>query len=201
MGGRPRASRGATAFLSLLAALPFVATPARPAAALTIDRAVVTLDAKRSDGFVLKGRFAPSRAAGIQTVELDFGSFRESALIARFRNRRGRLVLKRSRRRGALQRLTVDVAKGKFAAVVKGIQWSSFDNPVGVRLIAGAVDECSTLTFNETREKWTVAKAVPACAFQGPPRTNPSAIVVGGTPADIRVQVRILPGKIGRAHV
>jgi hypothetical protein len=187
----PRRLVRAAPVLSLASALLSAAVPA---AALTIQRAVVTLDAKRGDGFVLKGRFTPSTASGIDTVELDVGSFSEAMPIARFRSRRGRLRLKGSRKRSRVRSLTVDVAKGKFAAVVKRIRWAALDNPAGVRLVAGSVDECSTLVFRETPKKLTLANAVPACAFAGPPRTNPSAILVGSTPADIRVQVRVLPG-------
>ncbi len=167
-----------------------LALPA-PGAALTIDAAAVTFNPKKTDAFAVKGRFAPFDAQGVAEVTLAFGDLTQTIPIASFVVKKGKLSFKGPKGAPGLATLTIDTVKGKFAAAGKNLNLGAFDNPAAFHLVAGALDECSTLTFAESKNKRKLASVVPACGFQAAPEATPGAFFVG-TPTEIRIRVPVL---------
>lgn len=178
---------------ALAVALTVVAAAmlAPPAAALTIDAASVAFNPKKSDAFAVKGRLAGLVIADIDTVQVEFGDFSQTIPIASFTEKKGKLSFKAAKGVPGIATFTIDTVKGKFAAAAKGLTLSPFANPAPFHLVADGLDECSTLSFTESRNKRKLASVVPACGFDGVPRVSPSAFFVG-TPTEVRVRVTVL---------
>src|SRR4029450_391280 len=79
------------------------------ALALSVDRAVVKFNARKGDGFVLKGRLGALPVDGVDSVEMAFGSFVEQVPRASLVEKGQRLVFKAPRARG-LRTLVLDTA-------------------------------------------------------------------------------------------
>lgn len=180
-------SRIATAAVTLIAALMI----AHDAAGLTIDKADVAFNPKKTDSFAVKGQVPGLVLAAIASVQLDFGDFSQTIPIADFTVKSGKLSFKGPKNVPGLATLTIDTVKGKFAAAAKGLSLAPFANPAAFHLVAGAVDECSTLSFSESRGKFKLVSAVPACGFQEAPSADPAAFFVA-TPTEVRVRVAVL---------
>ncbi len=171
--------------LLLLSILVFPAS----ARALGIDAATVTFNPKKTDAFVVKGRFAPFDAATVGPVTVELGGFTQTIPLSAFTVKKGKLSFKGAKNAPGLAALTIDTGKGTFAATGKHLALAPFANPAPFRLAAGLLDECSTITFAEGK-KWTLASTVPACGFQGAPLITPDAVTTG-VPTDVRVRVTI----------
>jgi len=174
--------------LPLLALLALAAFPTL-SPALTIDAATVVFNPKKSDAFVVKGRFTPFDAATIGPVTIELGSFSQTIPLSAFVAKKGKLAFKGAKGAPGLAALTIDTVKGAFTAAGKNVALAPFENPAPFRLQAGFLDECTTVTFAEGK-KWTLAGTTPACGFRGAPRLTPNAITVG-VPTDIRVRVAV----------
>ncbi len=161
-------------------------------AALTIDAAAVTLDPKKTDAFAVKGTFAPFDAAKVAEVTVELGAFTQTVPIASFAVKKGKLSYKGAKGVPGLATLTLDTGKGKFAASGKNLALAPFDNPAAFHLAVGtALDDCSTLTFAEVKNKRKLASTVAACGFASAPAAEPDVVFVG-TPTEVRVQVAVV---------
>src|SRR6185295_14195891 len=88
---------------------------ARDAAALTIDSASVALNPKKTDGFAVKGQLTGLTLAGVDAVELDFGSFSQTIPVTSFTQKSGKFSFKGPKGAPGLTTVTIDTVKGKFA--------------------------------------------------------------------------------------
>ena len=172
--------------LALALALPVSST------ALTIDAATVAFNPKKTDAFAVKGSVTPFDVSGVGEVTVAFGAFTQTIPAASFVAKKGKLSFKGAKGAPGLATLTIDTVKGKFAAAGKNLTLAPFDNPAAFRLAAGfALDECSTLTFTEVKNKRKLASSVPACGFAGAPDASPDALFVN-TPTEVRVHVAVV---------
>lgn len=188
----PCPSRRVVRILHFVVAASIALACASDARALTIDAAAIAFNPKKTDAFTVKGRFAPVDLQSVAEVAITFGTFSQTIPLGSFTAKKGTFSYKGPKGVPGLATLVLDTVKGKFAASGKNLTLAPFDNPAAFHLSAGVVlDECSTLSFAEKKNKRKLAAAVPACGFAGEPTATPAAFFVN-TPTDVRVQIAVV---------
>jgi hypothetical protein len=184
--GSPRRVALASAAAAAVLCLPGVA------AGLSADKALVTFNAKKGDGFVLKGRLGEFSLEGTDAVALVFGTFSETVPIGSFQTRGQKRVFKAPKGTRGLKTLVVDTAKQRFFAAAKGVSLSPFQSPAAVRLATAASDDCGMIRFAEQAKRWSLAGAAGggACVLETAPEVSPSGFFVS-TATPVRALLRL----------
>jgi hypothetical protein len=181
--------------LTAVGALLSLILGSTPVRALSVNSATVSFNAKKTDGFKLSGEVPGLSLNGVEAVRLEFGIVAQSIPLSAFTRKGGKYSFKAPKDATGIVKLSVDLGKGTFSAMAKGLALSGLANPAPTRLVAGAFEECTMPRFAETKSKWSFnAKKAPQypCQITDVPSADPTGFLVDSS-TSVRVQARISP--------